>query len=193
VPLDDSWGTNVVKTEAFVPLAHELVYYLAGTRSTEFNLDPGQPLRHRLESTGFLEQYTLQTPLGETKPLGTNSADTNAFLAAVDRLPQGAMLRIEGMRETGVYHLQTPEGGTIYYVVRSKNAEESDLTPCNDDDRAKVAKLIPGMKYQNDREPLAEEWVSESQRQELWWWLLLGLIALLCGEVWMTRRIVKNR
>ena len=103
------------------------------------------------------------------------------------------MLRIEGTRETGVYRLHTAEDDTIYYVVRPKMAEESDLTPCNDEDRANVAKLIPGMKYQNDREQLAEEWISEQHRQELWWWLLLGLIALLCGEVWLTRRIVKNR
>jgi len=49
------------------------------------------------------------------------------------------------------------------------------------------------MKYANEREEFAEEWVSEHHRMELWWWLLLGLIALLCGEVWLTRRIVKNR
>jgi hypothetical protein len=193
VPLDDSWGANVVKTEAFVPLVHELVYYLAGARSAEFNLEPGQPLRHHLESLGSVEQYTLQTPLGDTKPLTTNPGNKDAILAAVDRLPQGAVLRIEGARETGVYRLKTAEGEPIYYVVRPRNAEESDLTPCNDQDRAHVASLVPGLKYQNDREQLGVEWVGEGSRQELWWWLLLGLIALLCGEVWMTRRMVRNR
>jgi hypothetical protein len=193
VPFDDSWGPELIRDESFVPLVHELVYYLAGARSAEFNLEPGQPLRHRLDSAGVIEQYKLQMPLGETKPLSTDPANKNAFLAAVDRLPQGSILRIEGTRETGVYRLHTAEEETIYYVVRPKMAEESDLTPCNDEDRAKVAKLIPGLKYQNDREQLAEEWISEHHRQELWWWLLLGLIALLCGEVWLTRRIVKNR
>lgn len=193
VPFDDSWGPELIRSESFLPLVHELVYYLAGARSAEFNLEPGQPLRYRLDSAGVIEQYKLQTPLGETKPLTVNATDKNAFLAAVDRLPQGSMLRIEGTRETGVYRLHTAEDNTIYYVVRPKMAEESDLTPCNDEDRAKVAKLIPGMKYQNDREQLAEEWISEHHRQEVWSWLLLGLIALLCGEVWLTRRIVKNR
>ncbi|HEY7311922.1 MAG TPA: BatA domain-containing protein [Gemmataceae bacterium] len=193
VPLDDSWGSNVIKTEAFVPLVHELVYYLAGARSSEYNLEPGQPLRYRLDSVGALEQFTLQTPLGESKPLSTDPTRKDAFLATVDRLPQGSVLRIEGTRETGVYHLHTAEGGTIHYVVRPKTAEESDLTPCSEEDRVTVAKIIPGLKYQNDREQLNVEWISESHRQELWWWLLLGLIALLCGEVWLTRRIVKNR
>jgi hypothetical protein len=97
------------------------------------------------------------------------------------------------MRETGVYRLHAPDGKTIYYVVHPKMAGESDLTPCNEEDREKVAKLVPGMRYQNDREQLGQEWISEHHRQELWSWLLLGLIALLCGEVWLTRRIVKNR
>jgi hypothetical protein len=193
VPLDDSWGGDLIRSLAFVPLSHELVYYLAGARSAVFNLEPGQPLRYRLDSLGAIEQYTLQNPLGDTKPLSTNPTDKNAFLAAVDRLPQGSVLRIEDTRETGVYRLKPTERDTVYYVVRPKRAQESDLTPCSDEDRAAVAKLIPGMKYQNDREQLAVEWISESHRQELWWWLLIGLVALLCGEVWMTRRIVKNR
>ncbi len=49
------------------------------------------------------------------------------------------------------------------------------------------------MKYQNDRGEMAASWVSEGHRQELWSWLLLGLVALLCSEVWMTRRMVKRR
>jgi hypothetical protein len=29
--------------------------------------------------------------------------------------------------------------------------------------------------------------------RDLWWLALVAVGALLCGEVWMTRRIVKNR
>jgi hypothetical protein len=200
VPLDDSWGGELVRSESFVPLVHELVYYLGGARSAELNLEPGQPLRSRLDSAGAVEQYKLQTPLGDTKPLRAafprgawERENANFIPAAVDRLPAGPMLRIDGLRETGVYRLHTAEGNTIYYVVHRKSTGESDLTPCNEDDRAEVAKLVPGMTYQNDRAPMDQEWISEQHRQELWSWLLLGLIALLCGEIWLTRRIVKNR
>lgn len=200
VPFDDSWGGDLVRSESFVPLVHELVYYLAGARSAEFNLEPGQPLRYRLDSAGDVSQYKLQTPLGETKSLSTAFArgesereKESAFSAAVDRLPVGPVLRIDGMRETGVYRLLTAEGNTNYYVMRPKMSGESDLTPCSDEDRDNVAKLIPGMTYQNDREQMGQEWVRSHSHQELWSALLLGLIALLCGEVWLTRRIVKNR
>jgi hypothetical protein len=103
------------------------------------------------------------------------------------------MLRIDGIRETGVYRLHTAGENTIYHVVHPKMAGESDLTPCTEEERAQVAKLVPGMEYLNNREHTDREWISEQHRQELWSWLLLGLIALLCGEVWLTRRIVKNR
>jgi len=199
VPFDDSWGGELVRSESFVPLVHELVYYLAGARSAELNLEPGQPLRYRLNSAGDMGQYQLQTPLGETKPLRTafrretwEREEEDPFRAAVDRLPTGPILRIDGTYETGVYRLHTAAGKTIYYVVRPKRLGESDLTPCRDEDREKVAKLVPGMKYLNERDPLAHEWVHEDHHQELWAWLLLGLIALLCGEIWLTRRIVKH-
>jgi hypothetical protein len=193
VPLDGSWGGELIRSESFVPLVHELVYYLAGARSAELNLQPGQPLRHRLGSAGDIEQYELQTPLGGTKSLSIHPSNSTSLLAAVDRLPAGPMLRIDGTRETGVYRLHTAEDKTIYYVVHPKMAGEADLTPCSAEDRENVANLVPGMKYLNDREQLVQEWTGEHPRQELWSWLLLGLIALLCGEVWLTRRIVKKR
>jgi hypothetical protein len=193
VPLDNSSGTNLPNLPAFVPLVHEMVYYLAGARSAEYNLEPGQPLRYRLDTAASLEGYTLQPPTGEAKPLSTNPAEPGTFFAQIDRQPQGAVLRYDGLREAGVYRLKTTEGVIVYYVVRPRRAEESDLTPASAADRERVAALLPGLKYQDDRGALAAAWVSESHRQEVWWWLLLGLVALLCGEVWMTRRMVKSR
>jgi hypothetical protein len=193
VPLDVSWGTNLPRLPAFVALAHELVYYLAGARSGEFNIEPGQPLRYRLDPTASLEGFSLQTPLSEPKPLSTDLADRAALPAQIDRQHQSAILRHDATREPGVYRLKTPAGAVWYYVVRQRQAEESDLSPATTEDREKVARIMQGMKYQNDRTLLASQWVSESQRQEVWWLLLLGLVGLLCTEVWMTRRIVMNR
>ena len=35
--------------------------------------------------------------------------------------------------------------------------------------------------------------VASTQKQELWLWFLIGVVVLLCGEVWLTRRIALNR
>jgi hypothetical protein len=201
VPLDNSWSTNLPDLPAFVPLAHELVYYLAGARSAEFNLEPGQPLRYRLDSDRPLQGFELEPPVGEPRPLSTDPADRSAYHARVFPQARGALLVYGGerkdpgvdggTREVGVYRLKTPEGGPVYYVVRS-DPRESDLTPCTEQDRERVAAILP-VKYENDRNRLAGAWVSETHRQEFWWWLLWGVMGLLCFEVWVTRRLVKNR
>jgi hypothetical protein len=192
IPLDNSWGTNLPDLVSFVPLAHELVYYLAGARSAEFNLRPGQPLRYRLASAAVdLGKFTLQTPLGRALPFSADPARRGALAAQLVRQERGAVLVHDGMRETGVYRLRTPEGATVYYVVQP-DARESDLTPCTQQERERVAAILP-VQYQDERAEIARAWVSAEHRQELWLYLLLGLVTLLCLEVWMTRRMVRNR
>ena len=136
-------GVPTDQSRAFVPLAHELVYYLAGARSAEFNLEPGQPLRYRLDSLGVHRAIHAANAAGRDEDRSAPIPRTIRRFSPRWIDSARSVLRIEGTRETGVYRLKTPEGGTVYYVVRPKKAEESDLTPCNDEDRAKVAKLFP--------------------------------------------------
>jgi hypothetical protein len=199
VPLDNSWGSNVVDLPAFVPLVHEIVYYLAGARSADFNLRSGQPIRYRLEGepaaflanteaeTGFL----LQPPAGPEQPVSIRPDEPHTYLAQVMRQERGTLLVYDGARETGVYRLTTPAKSVVYYVV-PPDARESDLTECSAEDREKVGKVI-GVRYEDDRGKIVDVWAAGSNRQDLWLYLLLGLIGLLCLEVYMTRRMVKNR
>ena len=59
-------------------------------------------------------------------------------------------------------------------------------------DRNKVAALVP-MQYESQRQPVARAMVAASETQELWMWLMAGVILLLCAEVWMTRRMALRR
>jgi Aerotolerance regulator N-terminal/von Willebrand factor type A domain len=188
VPLDSSWGTNLTDLPAFVPLAHELVYYLAGARSAEFNLQPGQPIRYRLTSNAPADGFRLQPPFGEEKPLKLGSPSPGTIPAHVTAPPHPTLVCDE-TRETGVYRLKTPDGRVVYYVVQS-DPRESDLTASTDEERERVAKVLP-MQYENDRETILAARNPGEQRQDWWWVLLLGLVGLLCGEVWMTRRMLK--
>ncbi len=192
VPLDSSWGTNLTDLPAFVPLAHELVYYLAGARSAEFNLQPGQPLRYRLGSNALPDGFRLKPPLDAEKPLATGSPTPDAYPAQVTPQPRGGMLVCDETRETGVYRLKTPDDHTVYYVARP-DPRESDLTPTTAEERDRVARIFP-MQYQNERGPILDARGAGAHTQD-WWWeiLLVGMIFLLCGEVWMTRRMLKAR
>ena len=58
------------------------------------------------------------------------------------------------------------------------------------EDKKKVSDLVP-MEYAEKDVDLALK--GPDQKQELWFWFLVGVVVLLCGEVWLTRRIVLNR
>jgi hypothetical protein len=191
VPLDNTWGSNLVDLPAFVPLIHEMVYYLAGARSAEHNLKPGQPIRYRLDAETTLEGFRLKTPVGDDRTLTIKAGEKDTWTVQVVRQERGEMMVYDGARETGVYRLTAPEKGTIYYVM-PPDARESDLTASSSEENERIGKLI-GVRYEDDRGKMVGVWASGTQRQDLWLYLLLGLIALLCLEVYMTRRMVKNR
>src|SRR5262249_51647703 len=81
VPLDNAWGTNLVDLPSFVPLAHELVYYLAGARSADHNLRAGQPIRHRVAGEAKPEEFRLEPPVGEAKPLSGKAGEPDTYPA----------------------------------------------------------------------------------------------------------------
>jgi hypothetical protein len=191
VPLDRSWRTNLTGLPAFVPLAHELCYYLGGVRAAEHNLQPGQPIRYRPESEEGLDALTLQAPGGEPKPLRFGDvADPASYPAQLLRQPNGPLVVFEGTRETGVYRL-TAGDQVIPYAVQP-DPRESDLTPASDEERERVAKQVP-MTYEDDHTVMLNTMTLATQRHEVWWLLLAGVVVLLCGEVLMTRWLVKNR
>jgi hypothetical protein len=191
IPMDNTWGTNLVDLPAFVPLVHEAVYYLAGARSSEFNLRAGQPIRLPVPAETALEDCRLTPPAGPTWPLTSQPGEPGTYQAQIVRQDTGAVLVYEGVRVPGVYLLQTPSQGTTYFVVPI-DPREADLTACTAAEREQVGKLL-GVEYEDDREAILGAAEDATRRQELWLYLLLGLVALLCLEVWMTRRLVMNR
>jgi hypothetical protein len=172
VPLDNTWRTNLVELPAFAPLAHELVYYLAGARSAALNLQPGQPIRYRLPKDAPAAGWSVQPPDGPERPLAA----------------QGGQLVVEDTREPGVYALRHAAGGAVRYYVVQADARESDLAPWTDADRAKLKEQWPGLEFNDDRRAVVAGILRAPQPAELWWLCMAGVIGLLGLEVWLTRR-----
>ena len=200
VPLDNYWATNLTTLPDFVPLVHDLVYYLAGARSVEFNFPPGQPIRCRLASNAPPQGFRLQPPDGAEKPLSVGPPTPEAFAARETPAPHHTLVCDE-TRIAGVYRLTTPEGKTVYYVAQPDSGKpdpgrpgssESDLKASASEDREKVKSIVP-MRYENDRQTILTARKAPEQPDEWGPIFLVAMIALLCGEVWVTRRMVKNR
>src|SRR5262249_46370396 len=127
VPLDNTWRTNLIELPAFAPLAHELVYYLAGARSASMNLQPGQPIRYRLPKDAPTAGWSVQPPDGPEVSLSA----------------QAGQLVVEDTREPGVYVLHHTASSAVRYYVVQADARESDLSPWTDADREKLKQLWP--------------------------------------------------
>jgi hypothetical protein len=102
-----------------------------------------------------------------------------------DNLRQGAPGTI------GV-HQRTEADGRVRSIVTSPDLRESNLTRSTEDAWRKVRDRLP-VAWRTDQEPTVASTAQEGRREELWWLLMLGVIGLLCSEVWMTRRMALAR
>jgi hypothetical protein len=198
VPLNPIWETNLFGLPEFPVLAHEIVHYLAGARageygvrSAEYNLRPGQPLRFRLEGESW-NALTLQRPDEDPLPLYFDGPRRpGAHRGQLFQTPSSAVAAFSATDAVGVYRLRTEDKKTYYYTGQA-DVEESNLAPCTADDWKKVQEFVP-MTYLTDRDAKNSPLARELQTEELWWWLMLGVVGLLCAELWMTRRIVRGK
>ena len=175
VPLDKSWRTNLVTLPDFVRFAHEMIYYLAGAKSAERNLGPGQPIHF--------------TPRPDEPPAGVTITppDAPAKLIPTRQWP----LVYGETKEPGAYKLATVGGRNFYYAVRS-DPNESVLTPCNEDDRKRVAALVKPLEYVDKPGEVEAKRGEGPQTREVWWLALVLVLLMLVGEVAYTRALARR-
>lgn len=174
--LDRSWRTNLHRLPDFVRLAHELLYYLAGARGAERNLEPGQPILFTPQPEEPAGAVTQHSPGGSIR-----SIPCSAWPAVID-----------GTAAAGLYRVVSPAGRTTYFCVRS-DPRESLLEPCTPEDRERVSNLVPQIRHLDE----LDDWNSSAEEQpverELWWLLLAAVVAFLILETWYTRSLVRRR
>jgi hypothetical protein len=176
LPFDRSWDGHLPKTWEFPVLAHEIMFALADVRRGGFNLAAGQPLRIQ-PSQREAATPTSITVLRQDGKASTRTAASWPFPWGSPGLP-------------GVYRVQIGSGQSFPVVVHA-DPRESDLTPATDAERRKVAELLPLRELTPEQFP--DDADGAGQTQEVWWMFLIGVIALLCGELWLTRRMALAR
>jgi hypothetical protein len=176
VPFDPSWRSNLTEMPAFVPLVHELVSYLAGSRDRESNLAPGQPIRFQ--------------PVGESawSDVRVRLPDGQEITRTVEKWP----FVFEETREPGVYTIHDRQDRPHFFVV-PWDTRESQLARLRDDDEMKVKNVLPEARFLDANTELGIWELADSGNTEVWWLILLLATALIFVEVALTRRLARKR
>ncbi len=184
-PLNVEWS-DLPARPLFVPLAHELMFYLGSGRVASRNFAVGETLTASLPAAdtsatlgaGYRSvTATLQIPAGEVKPLDfarTGNAWTTAFTKT---------------DTAGIYRAEVRgDGGATRGLVFAVNppAIESDLTPLSDKHRQILADRT-GMTFVSvsDR---GKDLRGERRGIELWRTLAKIILALLVLETFLAAR-----
>jgi hypothetical protein len=92
-----------------------------------------------------------------------------------------------------VYYLAASESANDNVAaVATADRRESDLTALSEQDRKEIARHVP-LQYEDDPHTVAQAVIDPAHQEDLWWLLLLFLMAVLCGEIWLTRGLALQR
>ncbi|MEW4530581.1 BatA domain-containing protein [Maioricimonas sp. JC845] len=178
-PLDNDWSTLPSKND-FVPFLHEMVFQLAaGARNR--NVPSGTPLLLPLDAAGDIVDIRFIDPAGK---------EHSPKLAGTVEQP---LARMSETGLPGVYRAVSktkPAGPAEFFVVNFER-RESDLTPLAAD-QVEALSAEDRLQFVESVDELVAATSSESPPTEIWKFLLLAVLALLVGEVALTRRLVQG-
>jgi hypothetical protein len=179
VPLDADWGTLPARND-FVPFVHEFIFAHATTGPSR-NLHVGDSLILNLPANSQAEDWVATGP-------GVVAANVVGF--DVGGVPS---VSLPDVSLPGRYYLHAagtdPNTGEPFVVDFERT--ESDLKPL---DEATLGELLDVHEIRPvaSMASLTADLKQQNSRTDLWWLLLFGVLALLVGEVALTRQMVKG-
>ena len=193
----DRRDSNLPSLASFVPMVHELVYYLATPLNTSANIKPGTEYAFELTVPLSFARDLPGAAIGVRLPSG---GERTATLAAGG--PR-SVVRFNETREPGLYRMTLPAalaqplaGSTnpvtqlAFTVIRQP--EESTFAALSDADLAIVRTHVDSF-VAGTREELLTAFAGDVPGQELWRVLALCAILTLLAETALARWIAVKR
>jgi len=204
----DRRDSNVPSLKCFLPMIHELVYYLAAPLVSDANIRPGAELVLELNTrtaglkvnpAAFQNYRAAQNP-----PVEVLTPSTNRLPATAKPMGDSLVIRFADTQEPGLYHVLLPpvlatsitatNAGDIAdlpFVVVGQGLDGS-LNGLTETDMAQINSRI-GLFMANSREDLVKAFGGEVPGREIWKWLTLGALLLVVAEIGVTRWIALQR
>ncbi|MFM9960415.1 MAG: BatA domain-containing protein [Planctomycetaceae bacterium] len=206
-PLDADWNTLLAKPD-FVAFVHEWLFQLASRRG-ERNVVVGQPLVGSLPplkepaDAGATTGFVFEGPDGEPRAAKLSGEASSPLLLLDDTSLPGVYSlrrqepadepRLSGKAVTPETNKPAPPRaapGRELFVVNADRAE-SNLTPLSAEQIALIT-AEERLQFIREGREIQAAASSELPRHELWQLLFLAFLALLVGEVLMTRKLVRG-
>lgn len=177
-----AWNDLAVRP-AFVPLLHRAVGLLAETGEGQRNGRTGLAVGVRLPPEWTGRDVVVTVP-------GTPERRLTRLVGAGE---DGAQLAFEETVRAGVYRVGAPGESTVLaqFGVQPDPAE-SDLTEWTLEQRGEVAGVAQVIDWEPGQE-LRSLFDRERVGVEIWWPLILGVLALGCVESWLAQRFSRSK
>jgi hypothetical protein len=188
-PLDSDWSTLPAKPD-FVPLLHELLFHLAGSAAASRNVETGEPLI-------FAVSPEIAEQAAAFRFVGPGQKEFSPQRGGDDTKP---VLRLDDTHVPGVYVLRPkPDVAPPAAVAAIRNEHfvvnfdrgESDLKPLDDTQQAKLS-ANDRLKFLENVDDLQTRLAGDAPQSEIWQFMMLVILALLAGELFLTRRLVSQ-
>ncbi len=194
-------ASNLPSLKCFVPLVHELAYYLAAPTLTQVNVRAGSEFVMELPGTSA-EAVRGAEAFADLSPAVVGPRGQR-FLADLDPTPKGLRVVFPRTYEPGLYRLTlptalgeafqvpaAPEDGFPFVVL--DDADEGRLVPLTDADLAAAAGHVDLFRTDSS-DRVIEAVTGDVPGEELWKYLALALLVGLLAEVGLARWIASQR
>jgi hypothetical protein len=182
LPLGVRWS-NLPACQAFVPLIHEWLWYLSESSAPRRNVASGEPLVVSVPASEQVMARVTGPTVQATPVVPRKSADRNEFIFERALVPGRYVMTLAAAGQ--------PER-TVPFDVR-RDVEESDLTPLSAG-QMEILATVGGMQFLAD--PLATQSTIGKEpvsSRPVWWWLLVGLLAVMAVELVLAWRLTTRR
>lgn len=193
--------SNLPLLKCFVPLLHEVAYFLATPVMLNANVEPGTEIALELEPregasppTDGPREAAVTTPSGRQETASLSYDD-------------GALrIRFTKTEEPGAYRVKLPEALAGKYPAMKSNPQAADVVPfvvlddpgesqlqrLEDKDLSKAREHVK-LRQANSFDELAAAVGGGIPGEELWRWLAIGALLALVAEIALTRWIAMQR
>jgi len=197
----DRRASNLPSLKCYVPLVHELAYYLASPTLAQLNVRPGSEFTLELPATSA-EGVSQAETFSDLSPLVVGPREQR-FLADLEPTPKGLRVGFAQTYEPGLYRLTLPAALTEAFVVPPApetglpfvvldDAEEGRLSALTDADLSAATEHVDLVRLESTDRVL-EAVTGDVPGEELWKYLALSLVVCLLAEVGLTRWIATQR